>query len=42
VKTKILNSAAPRTLALEVVIVESPQHLQRRLDPDTGLALLAP
>lgn len=27
---------------LEVVIVESPGHLQRRLDPDTGLALLAP
>ncbi len=27
---------------LEVVIVESPEHLQRRLDPGTGLALLSP
>lgn len=26
---------------LEVVIAESPEHLQRRLDPDTGLMLLA-
>ena len=26
---------------LEVVIVESPKHLQRWLDPETGLALLA-
>jgi predicted DNA-binding protein with PD1-like motif len=26
---------------LEVVIIESPVHLQRRLDPETGLALLA-
>jgi uncharacterized protein len=26
---------------LEVVIVESPKHLQRSIDPETGLALLA-
>jgi predicted DNA-binding protein with PD1-like motif len=26
---------------LEVVIVESPKHLQRQIDPETGLALLA-
>jgi uncharacterized protein len=26
---------------LEVVIVESPRHLQRSIDPETGLALLA-
>jgi predicted DNA-binding protein with PD1-like motif len=25
---------------LEVVLVESPRHLRRRLDPDTGLALI--
>lgn len=27
---------------LEVVVVETPEHLQRRHDPETGLALLAP
>jgi predicted DNA-binding protein with PD1-like motif len=26
---------------LEVVIVESPEHLQRRLDPETGLTLIS-
>ena len=26
---------------LEVIIVESPQHLQRRIDPETGLPLLS-
>jgi predicted DNA-binding protein with PD1-like motif len=25
---------------LEVILVESPQHLQRKTDPETGLALL--
>jgi predicted DNA-binding protein with PD1-like motif len=25
---------------LEVILVESPKYLQRRLDPDTGLALI--
>lgn len=25
---------------LEVIIVESPQHLHRKLDPETGLALI--
>jgi hypothetical protein len=27
---------------LEVILTESPRHLQRRLDPDTGLPLLVP
>lgn len=27
---------------LEVVVTESPRHLQRRADPETGLALLDP
>ncbi|MDQ6878436.1 MAG: DNA-binding protein [Candidatus Dormibacteraeota bacterium] len=27
---------------LEVVVVESPAHLQRRLDPESGLALICP
>jgi hypothetical protein len=26
---------------LEVIVVESPQHLQRRTDPETGLALIS-
>lgn len=26
---------------LEVIVVESPRHMQRRTDPDTGLALIA-
>jgi predicted DNA-binding protein with PD1-like motif len=25
---------------LEAIVVESPEHLQRRIDPETGLALL--
>ncbi len=27
---------------LEVIITESPQHLQKRTDPETGLALIRP
>lgn len=27
---------------LEVILVESPAHLLRRVDPETGLALIAP
>lgn len=27
---------------LEVIIVESPQHLRRRFDAETGLALIDP
>ncbi len=27
---------------LEVVLAESPRHLHKRLDPETGLALIAP
>jgi predicted DNA-binding protein with PD1-like motif len=27
---------------LEVVLVESPSHLQKRMDPETGLALIRP
>jgi predicted DNA-binding protein with PD1-like motif len=27
---------------LEVVLVESPAHLRKRIDPETGLALIAP
>jgi predicted DNA-binding protein with PD1-like motif len=26
---------------LEVIVVESPQHLQRKTDPETGLALIS-
>jgi predicted DNA-binding protein with PD1-like motif len=26
---------------LEVIVVESPQHLQRRIDPETGLTLIS-
>lgn len=26
---------------LEVIIIESPEHLQRNIDPETGLALLS-
>jgi len=26
---------------LEVILVESPQHLRRRHDPESGLALIA-
>jgi hypothetical protein len=25
---------------LEVVLTESPKHLQRKIDPETGLALI--
>ncbi|WP_273842688.1 PPC domain-containing DNA-binding protein [Rubrobacter calidifluminis] len=27
---------------LEVTVIESPEHLRRRTDPETGLALLSP
>jgi len=27
---------------LEVVLVESPRHLRKRYDPETGLALIDP
>ena len=27
---------------LEVVLVESPAHLEKRMDPETGLALISP
>ncbi len=45
-KGKLLHEDGARTYALifetgdEVILTESPQHLQRRHDPETGLALI--
>ena len=37
----IFGSAHVRP-TLEVILTESPTHLRKRLDPDSGLALIKP
>jgi predicted DNA-binding protein with PD1-like motif len=43
-KSTLLDATGPRTwaLTLEVVLIESPRHLRKRHDPETGLALIDP
>lgn len=39
-RAQLLNNEREVRPTLEVILVESPQHLTRRYDPECGLALI--